>query len=81
MDNCIFVSVPQECSFFVEEKCSAMSSYLIKCVQRHGRLVIREEAKDRLRALWEDEISGDRRVKTISGQAGRQASIKEEPHA
>lgn len=76
--GCIFVDMPAACCWWREGRCVALDNIpiqLVDCATNHRHIVIRDEAKDTLRHLWEIVISTGRYKKT-QGQEGREEAFK-----
>jgi len=79
--KCIFVDVPKSCQFFRGNLCAAPPSHTLECATNHRRLMLKPGAKRRLVKLFtEVVIESPNRIKSLSGQKGRDLLDQEKAH-
>lgn len=69
---CIFVDMPKECMFFVNDKCIEGEYKRMMCLFDHRRLIVVDSAKkEMIESFTNLVVNSEDRVKTKSGQEGR----------
>ena len=64
MEECIFVSKPEECSICLRPR-------KLMCLYNKRHLIVRDAAKKELIAILTESIEHEDRYKTVSGKKGR----------